>query len=135
MQAMKIDFNPGSILVTIDLWRKATDMQIPVHDEFKLHFIKNRGAILQNFERTSTSWMMLLRDMAPLPEDKAEFDQLIATVEEFKGWATSELKILETLALQESMVTAIEEGLRDPDLRTVLGKILAPYPKKDPGGK
>lgn len=135
MHAMKIDFDPNSILASIDLWRSATDMTIPVHDEFKLHFIQNRGSILKNFERTTKSWTMLLRGMTPLPESQQEFDRLLAAVEEFREWATSELKKLEALGLQESMANVIEEGLRDPDFRTILSKLLTPPPTKGPGGK
>jgi len=132
---MKIEFNPDHIRSSIDLWRSATDMKIPVHDEFKLHFIKNRGAILGNFERTAKSWLSLLRAMTPVPESKAEFDQLKAAVEEFGAWATTELEKLQAIALQESMASVIDEGLRDPDMRKILGKLIGPNSKKDPGGK
>jgi len=132
---MKIEFNPDHIRSSIDLRRSATDMKIPVHDEFKLHFIKNRGAILGNFERTAKSWLSLLRAMTPVPESKAEFDQLKAAVEEFGAWATTELEKLQAIALQESMASVIDEGLRDPDMRKILGKLIGPNSKKDPGGK
>ena len=135
MCTMKIEFNPDNILSSIDLWRSATDMKIPVHDEFKLHFIQNRGAILGNFERTTKSWLSVLRAMTPLPESKAEFDPLVAAVEEFGAWATTELEKLQAIALQESMASAIDEGLRDPNMRKILGKLIGPNSRKNPGGK
>ena len=78
---------------------------------------------------------MVLRAMTPLPESKAEFDHLVAAVEEFGAWATTELEKLQAIALQESMASAIDEGLRDPDMRKILGKLIGPNSRKNPGGK
>lgn len=33
------------------MWRDAVDMKIPVHDNFKIHFIEKRAALLENFTK------------------------------------------------------------------------------------
>ena len=35
----------------MDMWRDVVDMKIPVHDNFKIHFIEQRASLLENFDK------------------------------------------------------------------------------------
>jgi hypothetical protein len=37
-----VEFDPDFMLVSMEMWRKSHDMQIPISDEFKIHFMENR---------------------------------------------------------------------------------------------
>ena len=36
---------------SMDMWRDVVDMKIPVHDNFKIHFIEQRASLLENFDK------------------------------------------------------------------------------------
>ena len=116
------------------MWRETTDMKVPLHDDFKVHFMQNRGQILGNFERTASAWQMMLGAMKPASEDKEQFESIVASVNEFADWAKSEQEKLHRLALQESITDSIDEALQDPDMRIILSKLLN-NPKDDTSGK
>ncbi|WP_233446755.1 hypothetical protein [Paraburkholderia terrae] len=39
-----VEFDPDFMLASMDLWRKSLDMQMPIADEVKIHFMKNRAS-------------------------------------------------------------------------------------------
>ena len=41
-----VEFDPDFMLVSMEMWRKSLDMQIPIADEFKIHFMENRRRLL-----------------------------------------------------------------------------------------
>lgn len=118
----------------MDLWRKALDMKIPVHDEFKIHFIEKRGTLLNNFERTSRVWKNMLGSMSALPGSEAELASLIAAVDDFHEWALSELKKLASIELQENINSVLDDSTNDPLFQELLRNIVKPPPKKGTSG-
>lgn len=105
----------------MNLWRQTTEMKLPVHDSFKVHFIQNRGPILRNFAKTAAAWTSMLRAMAPVtPEDAQALDAARAEVEEFGKWATLEIAKLEHLAIEESISASMDEVLLSPEIQAWL---------------
>lgn len=80
------------------LWRDSVDLMIPMKDDFKLHFMRQRKSILSGFENTARAWLMALRPAVPDPGDTSEFDALLREIEAFETWAKSELAKLADLA-------------------------------------
>lgn len=115
---IQVTLDLSFIRVSMDLWRQTTDMKLPVHDNFKVHFMQNRGPILRNFAKTATAWSSMLRAMAPTtPEDAQALDVARTEVEEFGGWATSEIAKLEHLAVEESISASMDEALLNPEIQ------------------
>lgn len=46
---MKLDFDPERLRISMRLWRDETDMKVPGHDNFKIHFIERRPSLLEGF--------------------------------------------------------------------------------------
>jgi hypothetical protein len=113
-------FDPSFIRVAMEMWRQTTDLKVPVHDDFKVHFMENRGQILTNFANTATAWSMLLRALTPTGgEDTKMLDALRGEIEEFQAWAKSEIAKLEHLAVEESLSACLDEALLNPDMRSL----------------
>lgn len=94
---MNIQFDPDTLRVSMQMWREAVDLTIPMRDDLKIHFMENRRPILASYAATSRSWATVLHSMTPAPEDKAEFDQLRLEVDDFGAWAQRELDELTKL--------------------------------------
>lgn len=78
---IQVSLDLSFVQVAIDLWRQATDMNVPVHDDFKVHFMTNRGEILRNFDNTATAWSMMLRGMAAkAPKDARALEEARAAL-------------------------------------------------------
>lgn len=92
-----VTLDPSLLRASIELWREATDMTIPIHDSFKIHFMANRRPMLINHERTARAWGAMLRAMTS-STDAAALDELRAAVDGFREWAVAELKKLDELA-------------------------------------
>jgi len=99
---MKIDFDPEWIRTSMELWRKTVNMQIPVYDSFRIHFFEQRGSILVRFVETAKAWGTVLRGCSAAGADLVELNSIKADVETFKNWAENELKVLSSLASEES---------------------------------
>lgn len=123
---MKLDLDPDWLRTSMNMWRDAVDMKIPVHDNFKIHFLERRAALLEGFVKTGTSWLTVLRACKAEGQDLVELDVLKADVEAFKKWADDGLKELNTMALQESMKDNIQQMLADPDIGDAVRKLLDP---------
>jgi len=121
---MKIDFDPSHLAMVMQLWRDALDMKIPVHDNFKIHFLEERGSILKNYESAANAWSMALRGMKPSPEDDAELAALCARVQEFGDWAKEEQRKLLAMEVSESMQDRISELLSDPGTRDQVMRLI-----------
>jgi hypothetical protein len=129
---MRIDLDPANLTSSMQHWRDALDMKIPMKDEFKLHFMQQRPALLKNHERTAAAWLMLLRPVVPTVEERGEFDQLIVEIEDFQNWAAGELKALEQIEIEEEVHQGIDQLLaKDPELAARMQEI-AKRIKRDP---
>jgi hypothetical protein len=98
---MKIELNPEMLKVSMDLWRKAVDMEIPLAREIRIHFFARRGELLDGFARTASNWSMLLRCCKATGDDLLALDALEEEVDNFKKWAENGIRELAQLARQE----------------------------------
>lgn len=115
---IQVSFDPSFLEESLWLWRQATDMQIPMRDDFKVHFMQNRQKILANHANTARSWSMMLRAMTPsTPAEQASLDAVLAQVEEFGTWAKEQVAEIEHLALQEALSASMDEALLNPEFR------------------
>lgn len=122
-KSFQVTLDPAFLQESMRLWRQATDMQLPLHDEFKLHFMQNRRPILANHAKTAKDWGMLLRALSPATVgEEGMLSALLAEVEAFGTWAQSELAKLDHMALQEALSASIDEALLNPDFRHLFGK-------------
>ena len=99
---MKLDLNPEFFIVSMDLWRKATDVEIPLAPGILSHFLLRRGELLQGFIKTANNWNMLLRQCDATGDDKVQLEALKAEIAEFKNWAEIGLKVLTKLRDDDS---------------------------------
>lgn len=88
-----VELDPSFIRVSMDMWRNATDMKIPLHDAFKIHFMERRKALLEGFEKTGKAWLAMLRAMKST-SNASELVALRADIEEFVRWAEDGLATL-----------------------------------------
>jgi hypothetical protein len=123
-RGMKLDFDPELLRTSMDLWRAAVDMTIPVHDDFKVRFLERRQELLEGFVRTSGAFKMVLDACNAAGADLVELDAIKAEVELFHQWAVNGLKDLGTLALQESMKDNVQQMLADPQLNAAIRNLL-----------
>lgn len=91
--AFPVELDPSFIRVSMDMWRDATDMKIPLHDAFKIHFMERRKSLLEGFEKTGKAWLSMLRAMKPT-SNASELVALRADIEEFVRWAEDGLATL-----------------------------------------
>ncbi len=94
---MKVELDPEFLRTSMTLWRDAVDMKIPVHDDFKIHFMENRAKILDGFVNTATSWSLVLNACKQVAPEAESLDQLKADVQAFKKWANDGLAELRGL--------------------------------------
>lgn len=129
---MKLELNLDWLCTSMELWRDAVDMKIPVHDNLKVHFLERRGQLLQGFSRTGADWLMVLNACEAEGDDLAALEVLKAQVQEFKQWADDGLQELGNLTFRESLTDNIQQMLADPDLGEAVRRLLGP-PASDPG--
>ncbi|CAE6843836.1 hypothetical protein R69658_06847 [Paraburkholderia aspalathi] len=85
-EKLNVEFDPGFMRVSMDMWRSATDMTIPVLDTFKFHFMEQRQSLLMGFVKTGKAWLMVLATMTSTAQG-SELDTLRAEVKVFAEWA------------------------------------------------
>ena len=94
---MKVDLDPEFLRTSMTLWRDAVDMKMPIHDDFKIHFMQNRAKLLDGFVNTATSWSLLLSACKQEASEAESLEQLKADVQAFKKWAKDGLAELRDL--------------------------------------
>jgi len=95
-ELITVEFEPGYIRSSMELWKAALDMKIPVHDAFKIHFMENRHTLLEGYVKTGKAWLMMIRAMKVKSGAEA-LDRLRAEVEEFVTWSEDGLRALDAL--------------------------------------
>jgi hypothetical protein len=138
--AFTVGLDPSYILVCMEMWRDATDLKIPLRDDFKVHFITRRHTLLANCEKTATAWSMILGSMRAHGNHQMRLDECREKVEEFKSWAKAELAELAQVAAQDQLQDTLQEGLQqlmiDPVAREQIEKLGSLGGSKRPlGGK
>lgn len=94
---MKIDLDPEFLRTSMKLWRDAVDMKMPIHDDFKIHFMQNRAKLLDGFVNTAASWSIFLSACKQEAPELETLAQLKADVQAFKKWAEDGLAELRDL--------------------------------------
>lgn len=95
---MKIDLDPDGLKVSMDLWRKAIGMEIPLAPEIRSHFLTRRGALLEGFIKVANNWLTLLRGCTATGDDLEELNALQKEINDFKSWAEDGVSELVKLA-------------------------------------
>lgn len=94
---MVVEFDPDFMLVSMEMWRKSLDMEIPIADEFKIHFMANRRRLLEGFATTGKAWKVMLGNMTAVHEP-ARLEDVRREVQAFLSWAEGGLQALDDLA-------------------------------------
>lgn len=84
---MKLDLDPEGLRVSMEMWRKAVDLQIPLRSDIRTHFLSSRGDLLKGFVKLAGNWLTVLHSCKATGPDLVEFEQLVADIEDFKRWA------------------------------------------------
>lgn len=92
---MHLNLDIERIKTMIELWKDGVDLRVPMADEFKLHFISQRMVILNNFELTSSAWLMMIGAMSS-PDHPETVIAIRDLVKDFNVWATNEIATLKT---------------------------------------
>ena len=77
----------------MSLWRDATDLKMPIKDEFKIHFMARRREILSNMSNTANAWKMFLG--ACKTQDQLQLAAIQNDIDSFKKWADDGLAELQ----------------------------------------
>jgi hypothetical protein len=102
MTKFAVEFDPDYIFASMQLWRESIDLTIPMKDEFKIHMMRNRRPILENFVRAAGGWLSTLKAMTPVDIGaEHQLREVIGEVEDFNAWAESELSALDDLLAEE----------------------------------
>jgi hypothetical protein len=117
---MRLDIDPSYLRTCMRLWRDSVDLKIPMADEFKVHFMQERGTILSGFEKTASAWLMALRRAVPDGDSQSDFEALISEIEAFEVWAKAELQTISDMAMVEDVKSSIEDLLDDPKAAAAL---------------
>ncbi|SDI92391.1 hypothetical protein SAMN04487926_12756 [Paraburkholderia steynii] len=92
-----VEFDPDFMLVSMEMWRKSPDMQIPIADELKIHFMENRRRLLEGFVTTGKAWKIIVHDLKAVDES-AGLDDVRLAVQAFLSWAEDGLQALGDLS-------------------------------------
>jgi hypothetical protein len=111
---MKVDLDPEYLRMSMTMWRDTVDMKLPMLDEFKVHFMRQRRTILTNFSSTAGAWLTVLRRCEAEGADQETLRVLIADVTAFKEWAESSMEQLDQLGVQEALTDQIQRFLSGP---------------------
>jgi len=123
-EKIQVVFDPSMVRMSIELWRQATDLKMPVHDSLKVHFIQNRGRILKNFAKTAGAWSMIFHGIeAAAPEDVEALAAVRSEIDTFGEWAKSEIAKLDQMAEEESLRSGFDEAFLSPEIQNLLKNI------------
>ena len=102
MPTIAVRFDPDYMLASMTLWRESIDLKIPMKDEFKVHLMRNRRPILENYVRAAGGWLSALKAMTAVDiEGEHQLRAVIGEVEDFNAWAESELSALDDLLAED----------------------------------
>ena len=98
----------------MNMWRDTVDLKLPMLDEFKVHFMRQRRTILSNYSSAARAWLTVLTSCKGEGSDQDALRELILEVTEFKDWAEASVQQLNHLGAQEALVDHIQELLKGP---------------------
>jgi len=91
MASITVTLDTEELGAQIDLWRATVDMEIPIADHLKLHFIAKRREILMGLLETGRHYDAMLALMEPVEADRGRFATSRRKVQEFRRWAADGL--------------------------------------------
>jgi hypothetical protein len=97
---MKLELDPDELRVSMDMWRKAIDMEIPLAPSIRSHFLSRRGALLEGFVKTANNWASLLHYCKATGDDQLQLEALRGEIDAFKDWAEAGIDDLAKLAAE-----------------------------------
>jgi len=97
---MQVDLDPSFLKMSMEMWRKAVDMEIPLAPDIRSHFLSNRGKLLDGFSKTAKNWLMLLGHCQADAEDRIQLDALKTEIRSFQEWAEAGISDLAKLAAE-----------------------------------
>ena len=95
---MKVDLDPAFLKMSMEMWRKAVDMEIPLAPNIRIHFFAKRGQLLDGFSKIAKNWLMLLGHCKATGEDPIQLDELEAEIKSFQDWAEAGISELANLS-------------------------------------
>ncbi|MEM5316977.1 hypothetical protein [Paraburkholderia sp. JHI869] len=63
MTKIAVEFALCYMLASMQLWRESIDLKLPMKDEFKVHMMRNRRPMLENYVRAAGGWLSALNAM------------------------------------------------------------------------
>ncbi|EIM98717.1 hypothetical protein WQE_22678 [Paraburkholderia hospita] len=91
-------FDPGAVTSVLQLWREATDMKMPLRDDFKIHFMANRRTLLEGYVKAAGAIRLALSGLTAQDEaGKAELAKVHAELDAFSQWAKDGVQALDDL--------------------------------------
>ncbi|ABO60562.1 hypothetical protein LA345_38730 (plasmid) [Burkholderia vietnamiensis] len=93
---MTIKVEVETLRMVMQLNRDAIDMKVPMLDEFKLHFMRNRRRILENF-RLHGVGMSMAMDALSSDDGNDGLAELKAEVARYQGWVDDEIGKLDAM--------------------------------------
>ncbi len=93
---MTISVDLEAIRMLTQLSRDSIDMKVPMLDEFKLHFMKNRRRILENYRMQAVGMSMALSALKSNDND-AGLAALKQEVELYQAWVLEEIHKIDAL--------------------------------------
>lgn len=131
---MKINLDSAVALTSMKLWREALELEIPMKDEFKLHFMQQRKPILNNYLQTAKAWSMLLNRAKPIDGAAEELTALLFEIKSFEQWAIKELEVIDHMGIAEEVDAGLDQLLADPSMKDVVDNLAKHFknrPKPD----
>ena len=102
MPKIAVQLDADYMLASMTLRQESIDLKIPMKDEFKVHMMRNRRPILENYVRSAGSWLSALKAMTPVDiASEHEIRVVIGEVGDFNAWAESELSALDDLLAED----------------------------------
>ena len=95
---MKLDLDPEGLKVSMDLWRKATDMEVDLAPAIRSHLLTRRGPLLEGFVKIATDWLTLLSYGTATGDDLVELEALRIEIASFRTWAETGISELVKIA-------------------------------------
>jgi hypothetical protein len=97
---MKLDLDPDGVKVSMDLWRKATDMEVDLAPAIRSHLLTRRGTLLEGFVKVATNWLTLLSYCTAVGDEQAQLEALRVEIASFRSWAETGISELAKLAAE-----------------------------------
>ena len=97
---MKLDLDPEQLKESMDLSRKATDMEVNLAPAIRSHVLSRRGPLLEGFVKVATNWLTLLSSCTAAGDEQEQLEALRQEIVSFRSWAETGISELAKLAAE-----------------------------------